>query len=174
MTVHRKSSVELIVRPLQYADPVVRALEDELQQEYVERYGDDDVTPIEFGEFDPPDGLFLVGFVGNEPAASGGFRRHDADTAEIKRMYTVHDYRGGGHARRLLGELEHQAHAVGYTRIVLETGTLQPEAIALYESSGYVPADPFGIHAHEAVSRFYSKKLLGDTVLDLDRAVDAS
>ena len=48
-------------------------------------------------------------------------------------------HRGRGHARAVLAELERSAAAAGRRRTVLETGTRQPEAIALYTSSGYVP-----------------------------------
>ena len=61
------------------------------------------------------------------------------------------------------------AREAGYARAVLETGTKQPEAIALYESSGYEPADPFGIYAGNDVSRFYAKKLIEETIVDLSR-----
>lgn len=166
--------IEVAFQPLRYSDPVVRALEDELQQEYVERYGGEDETPIEPDQFAPPQGLFLVGFVGNEPVVSGGFRRHDDDSVEIKRMYTVHDHRGDGHARRLLGELERRAFEAGYARVVLETGTKQPEAIALYESSGYEAADPFGVHTETGLSRYFAKKLADTTIVDLGRTAGAS
>ena len=114
------------VRPLAYTDAVVRALEAELQQEYV---------------------------------ASGGFRRHSEQIAEIKRMYVVEDRRGVGYARRLLAELEARAAAVGYQQIILETGRRQPEAIALYESSGYQPIPGFGFYADQALSRSFAKDL---------------
>ncbi|AYY15536.1 GNAT family N-acetyltransferase [Actinobacteria bacterium YIM 96077] len=147
------------IRALRYSDPVVRALEDELQQEYVARYGGDDDAPISPEEFEPPHGEFLVGFLGNEPVASGGFRRYDTGIAEIKRMYVSHEHRGGGHARRLLAELEARAVSAGYRRLVLETGTKQPEAIALYTSSGYSDTEPFGYHAHSHSSRYFGKDL---------------
>ena len=149
----------LFVRALRYSDPVVRALETELQQEYVERYGGPDESPVDPEDFTPPLGRFLVGFIGNEPVATGGFRRHADDVAEIKRMYVAHDHRGGGHARRLLAELEAQAAEAGYRRVVLETGLRQPEAMALYSSSGYVPTEPFGIYAAEELSNFFTKDL---------------
>ncbi|PSK99732.1 acetyltransferase (GNAT) family protein [Haloactinopolyspora alba] len=149
----------LFVRALRYSDPVVRALETELQQEYVERYGDPDDSPVEPDEFAPPHGRFLVGFVGNEPVATGGFRRHDDDVAEIKRMYVSHDHRGDGHARRLLAELEARAAEAGYRRVILETGTRQPEAMTLYSSSGYAPTAPFGHYADADLSRFFAKEL---------------
>ena len=147
------------VRPLAYTDAVVRALEAELQQEYVERYGGADESPVDPAEFAPPGGVFVVGFADGEPVASGGFRRHSEQVAEIKRMYVVEDRRGVGYARRLLAELEARAAAVGYRRIVLETGLRQPEAIALYESSGYQPIEGFGFYADQALSRSFAKDL---------------
>ena len=147
------------MRKLAYTDPVVRALEAELQQEYVERYGGVDETPIDPAQFAPPDGLFLVGFIGAEPVASGGFRRYDDEAAEIKRMYVVEDRRGVGYARRLLAELEARAARAGYRRIVLETGLRQPEAIALYESSGYRPIPDFGFHAGMKLVRSFGREL---------------
>ena len=147
------------VRPLAYTDAVVRALEAELQQEYLERYGGADEAPVDPAEFAPPDGVFVVGFADGEPVASGGFRRHSEQVAEIKRMYVVEDRRGVGYARRLLAELEARAAAVGYRRIVLETGLRQPEAIALYESSGYQPVEGFGFYADQALSRSFAKDI---------------
>jgi hypothetical protein len=43
--------------------------------------------------------------------------------------------------------------------MVLETGTAQPEAIALYVSAGYEPAEKFGLYRFEAQSRCYAKGL---------------
>lgn len=150
---------ELFIRPLSYGEPVVRALEAELQQEYVNRYGGQDETPIDDGQFDPPEGLFLVGFVGSEPVASGGFRRHEVGVAEIKRMYVVEDHRGIGLARRMLAELESRAAQAGYGRAVLVTGLAQPEAIALYQSSGYTPIEPFGQYEDSDLVRCFGKDL---------------
>ncbi len=140
-----RDQTDLLVRALRYSDPVVRALELELQQDYVERYGDPDDSPVDADEFAPPRGAFLVGFVGNEPVATGGFRRHSDGVAEIKRMYVSHDHRGGGHARRMLRELEHQARLAGYRAVVLATGARQHEAVSLYTSSGYRPVQADGL-----------------------------
>lgn len=150
---------DLVVRPLSYDDPVVRALEAELQAEYVDRYGGEDDTPVGDGQFDPPDGLFLVGFLGSEPVTSGGFRRCDDDVAEIKRMYVAEHHRREGFARRLLAELEVHAATAGYRRTVLVTGLRQPEAIALYESSGYERIAPFGVYAGDDLVRCFGKDL---------------
>lgn len=130
-----------------------------VQQAYVDRYGGEDATPVEAAEFAPPDGVFYVGYRDGEPVVCGGWRGRGDGVAEIKRMYTVPVYRGRGYARRLLAELERSAAAAGCARVVLETGTAQPEAIGPYTSAGYVPVEPSGIYRCVAASRHYPKVL---------------
>ena len=129
-----------------YDHPDAVALIADVQQEYVVRYGEVDLTPVDPAEFSPPLGLFLVGYVDGEPAACGGWRAHDRDV-ELKRMYVRPAFRGRGLARAVLAELERTAAAAGFTRLILETGTRQPEAIALYESAGYAAVERFGYYA---------------------------
>lgn len=59
-------------------------------------------------------------------------------------MYVAPDMRGRGIGRALLARLETEARSLGLTRIVLETGTRQLEAIALYRGAGYYPISPYG------------------------------
>ena len=80
------------------------------------------------------------------PAACGGWRAHGAD-AELKRMYVSPAFRGRGLARAVLEALERTAAEAGFARVILETGQRQPEAIALYRSSGYEPVPSFGFYA---------------------------
>ncbi len=75
--------------------------------------------------------------------AVGGLRRLDPETAEVKRMYVRPAHRRQGHARRLLRRLEDEARRLGYARVRLDTGPLQPEAAALYASSGYRAIDAY-------------------------------
>lgn len=63
--------------------------------------------------------------------------RHDAETAELKRIWTRPDLRKQGLARQIVLALEESAAALGYTRLYLTTGFRQPEAEALYVSLGY-------------------------------------
>jgi GNAT superfamily N-acetyltransferase len=149
----------LELRSTPYDDPVVRRLEARVQEEYVRLYGGPDATETDPGQFAPPDGVFLVGWAGPEPVATGGLRRHDQEAAEIKRMYVLEAYRGMGYARAVLAALEAHAAAAGYRRILLETGTMQPAAIALYESSGYAPAQGFGHYQHSPLSRSFTKSV---------------
>jgi GNAT superfamily N-acetyltransferase len=129
-----------------YDHPDAVALIARVQQEYVVRYGEQDLTPVDPAEFAPPAGLFLVAYVDGTPAACGGWRAHGTDV-ELKRMYVTPDFRGRGLARAVLASLERTAAEAGYERVVLETGSKQPEAIALYRSAGYEPVPRFGYYA---------------------------
>ncbi len=124
----------------------------ELQSEYSRRYGGPgDRAPIDTSQFDPPAGHFVLVYIDDVPAAMGGWRRHDelpaTGDAEIKRMYVRPAYQRHGLARLILAELERTAAAAGVTRLVLETGQIQPEAIALYRSMGYGEVESFGYYA---------------------------
>jgi GNAT superfamily N-acetyltransferase len=131
----------------------------EVQQEYVQRYGGEDDTPVDPAEFAPPRGLFLVGYDGDDgPVACGGWRAHGAD-AEIKRMYVTPRARGAGHARLVLAELERTALAAGHERMILETGSKQPEAVSLYRSAGYEAIAPFGYYAGRPLAIHLAKRL---------------
>ncbi|HYN68372.1 MAG TPA: GNAT family N-acetyltransferase [Ornithinibacter sp.] len=142
-----------------YGDPDVVTLIGEVQQEYVVRYGSEDATPMTPEEFVAPEGTVVVAYVDGGLAGCGAFRRHDASIAEIKRMYVRPEHRGRGVARAVLADLEARALAAGYTSILLETGAKQPEAMALYASSGYAEAEPFGHYRCSPLSRSYAKDL---------------
>lgn len=139
----------------------------EVQQEYVVRYGDPDVTPVDPREFAPPQGLFLIGYLGDVPVACCGWRAHDGPVpefqpgdAEMKRLYVAPDARGNGYARELLAEIENAARQAGRRRMILETGTRQPEAIALYQAQGYRPIPNFGVYRCHPLSMCFAKPLV--------------
>jgi GNAT superfamily N-acetyltransferase len=146
-------------------DSVVGAeLVAELLADLAARYGGpdpDEPTPLDLS---PPRGAFVVAWVEGVAAACGGVRAFDGDdraVGEIKRMYTRPRARRRGIARLLLGAIEARARHLGYTRLVLETGTKQPEAMALYETAGYAPIKPYGEYKDYPDSRCYAKDLAG-------------
>jgi GNAT superfamily N-acetyltransferase len=143
-----------------YAHPDAALLVEEVQQEYVVRYGGRDVTPVDPAEFAPPKGLFLVAYVDDVAVACGGWRSYGG-IAEIKRMYVRRPARRTGLARALLAELERTALAAGHTQMILETGSKQPEAVALYRSAGYTEVPPFGYYAEAPLSLHLGKQLAG-------------
>lgn len=137
-----------------------------VQQEYVVRYGGEDETPLDPAMFDPPRGSFFVGYLGEAAVVSGAWRRRgDVEalgctaTAEIKRMYVAPEGRGRGLARAMLAHLEATARQAGAEAAILETGTKQPEALALYRSSGYVEVPKFGFYCHADESVCFGKLL---------------
>jgi GNAT superfamily N-acetyltransferase len=150
---------DLDLREEPYDGPTAQLLIAQVQQEYVVRYGGPDSAPVDPGEFAPPRGRFVVGYLGDEPAAMGGVRALDGETVEIKRMFVVPSCRGRGFARVVLARLEELAAAMGASRIVLETGLKQPEAMALYASAGYERIDGFGHYRDEPLSASYGKSL---------------
>jgi GNAT superfamily N-acetyltransferase len=126
------------LRQVRLTDPLVAPLIAGLTGEYDERYGEtDEMATVDAGEFDPPSGAFLVLIDGGEVLAGGGLRRMADDTCEVKRMWTAAGHRRKGYASRVLTGLEDAARAAGYETLLLETGPLQPEAIALYTARGY-------------------------------------
>ena len=90
-------------------------------------------------ELEPPRGMLLVAFDGDDPVACGAVRRLGPDVAEIKRMYVAPRARGRGLGRRLLGELERGAAGLGCRTVRLDTMAAMAEAGALYRSAGYEP-----------------------------------
>jgi GNAT superfamily N-acetyltransferase len=152
-----------------YGHPDAMRLIHEVQAEYVVRYGGPDETPLDPLMFEPPAGSFYVGYVGGEPVATGAWRRTGVEafgttqTAEIKRMYVAPGGRGRGLARQMLAHLEQSAREHGAEALVLETGERQPEAIALYESSGYEPVPAFGYYKDAPLSRCYGRRLATTT-----------
>jgi len=153
-----------------YADPVVQQLVAEVQQEYVVRYGGPDGAAMADTMFDPPTGAFFVAFLDEEPVATGAWRTRDdvpeliralggTRVAEIKRMYVRAGVRRLGIARTLLAHLEGTAAEAGADVLVLETGLRQPEALRLYETSGYLPVPPFGHYKDYPNARHLGKRL---------------
>ncbi len=122
-------------------DPDVGRFSAALLREMAERYGgdpdeiagtapgaewvllrDDDGTPLGCGALQP--------LRKSIPGAA-------ADHGEVKRVYVDPAARGRGLSRPLMDALLVLAAELGYTWLQLETGTEQPEAVGLYERSGW-------------------------------------
>ncbi|MDD9349782.1 MULTISPECIES: GNAT family N-acetyltransferase [unclassified Mumia] len=149
----------LDIRVVGYDHPDAVLLVSEVQAEYARRYGTPDQGPADADEFRGPGGVFAVAYADGTPVATGGWRRLGDDRAEIKRMYVREWARGRGYARAMLAWLEETAAAAGARAIILETGRPQPEAIALYRSSGYTDVEPFGYYADDPLSLYLGKTL---------------
>lgn len=89
----------------------------------------------------------VVAYQRDVPVGCGAFKPFETNSVEIKRMFVQPENRGHGIARAVLAELEHWAGELGHTHCVLETGRKQPEAIALYQASGYAFIPNYGQYA---------------------------
>ncbi|HKG39857.1 MAG TPA: GNAT family N-acetyltransferase [Conexibacter sp.] len=114
---------------------------------------------VEVHEMEPPGGAFLLLFDGSEPVACGGLRTLDAQAGlgEVKRMYVVPAARRRGHARRLLGALEDAAREAGLTQLRLDTNAQQPEALELYEATGYTEIPDY--NGSPTATHWFEKRL---------------
>lgn len=166
-----------------YDDPVVVALVDALNDDINERYAysmvdmteeevaadqegwREEVTPADVV---PPKGVFIVARIDGQPAGCGAVKQYKPydgspppdGVGEVKRMYTVPEFRRRGVSRAILRALELRAAEFGYQRLVLETGTAQPEALALYESHGWHRIEPYGRYKDDPASVCYGKSLV--------------
>jgi putative acetyltransferase len=107
----------------------------------------------------PTADVFLVARIGGDAVGCGAVRFIEPGVAEVKRMYVRPAARGNGIARQMLGALEAFAVESGARRLVLETGELQLEALALYEGFGFELIPCFGEYASSKTSRCYEKPL---------------
>jgi GNAT superfamily N-acetyltransferase len=147
------------LRPLPYDDPLAQYLIEQVQQEYVRRYGGRDAAAVEPAEFLPPHGLFLVAEVDGVPAGCGAWRALPSGQAEIKRVYVAPEFRRRGIAQLVVAALEEGAAAAGHAEVVLNSGREQPEALALYADLGYGPVPGYGVYACAPGAVFLGKAL---------------
>jgi putative acetyltransferase len=102
--------------------------------------------------------FFIIRDNGN-PVGCGGLKLFGTDYGEIKRMYVRPQYRGLGFAKLMLNHLSEYARKHGISKLRLETGIAQRDAIALYERSGFQSIPPFGEYKPDPLSRFYEKEI---------------
>lgn len=89
----------------------------------------------------------IVAYENEAAVGCGAFKEYSRGTAEIKRMYVRENMRGKGIAGKVLNELENWAKELNFAECVLETGLKQPEAIRLYQKSGYEIIPNYGQYA---------------------------
>ena len=144
--------------PCTWSDPDAEALRAAQRIDIEERYGTPDSEPGPAPTGDDITAFFLLRD-GDEAVACGGLRAIDATSGEIKRMFVPLEHRGRGLSRIVLTGLEDHARSLGWTRLLLETGDAQPEAIGLYESAGYQLIPNFGPYADNDISLCFAKNL---------------
>lgn len=133
---------------------LVRHLDSEL--EVID--GDDHSFYDQFNKIDQIKNVVVVNN-GEKAVGCGAFKLFKNKTVEVKRMYTLEEYRGQGIASKVLKELETWAKDLGYTNVVLETGRTMESAIGLYRSKGYHVIDNYPPYEGVENSICFSKRL---------------
>jgi putative acetyltransferase len=104
-------------------------------------------------------GTFVIARAGGRAVGCGAMRRLDEATAEVKRMYVEPELRGQGIASEILDHLEAEARSIGMSRLVLETGIYQAEAIGLYRRMGFNPVRCWGEYEGVLTSVCFEKSI---------------
>jgi putative acetyltransferase len=126
-------------------------------------YAPDQKHALSLDQLFQPNIRFFVARLDGAAVACGGIGFYDG-YAELKRMYAKPEVRGKGVAKALLARLEAEARDAGNTRVCIETGNLQVEAMRFYEREGYAKCGAFGPYAAMppnaiATSVFYEKAI---------------
>lgn len=147
------------ITPVSWDDPDAVRLREAQRVELDARYGTDDHEPGALPTAETM-AVFLVARDEEGTAVGcGGLRPLGPDTAEIKRMYVDPAARGTGVATALLRALEDHARELGIPRLLLETGTGQPDAMRFYQREGYEPIEAYGPYRGEPISRCFARDL---------------
>ncbi|MBW4632101.1 MAG: GNAT family N-acetyltransferase [Iphinoe sp. HA4291-MV1] len=145
-----------------YSNDVLELIE-QLSCELAKRYNEDAEEgkgEFELSDMDIPGAAFVVARLDGQSIGCGAIRPFDEQgVAEVKRMFVIPAMRGRGISKQILTKLENTARSLGYTATILETGTRQPEAMALYEKAGYKHCYCWGKYINSSWSICYRKEL---------------
>lgn len=145
-------------------DPDVERFVSALLAEMAERYDDDSDT---IARTDPAARWILLVDDDGTRLGSGAVQRlaksipgAPDDHGEIKRVYVVPAARGRGLSRLIMDALVGLARREGYTWLQLETGDVQPEAIGLYETSGWRRVPNYGQYEDDPRSICFGLRII--------------
>ena len=160
------SKPPLAIRPERPDHPQVVALLAELDAYLAGLYEPEANHILSLQELLAPEVRFLAAWHGSVLVGCGAVRSMPGDAAtqgeryvEVKRMMVLPAARGQGVAAALLAALEEAVRGQGISLAMLETGTLQTNAVRLYERGGYALRPAFGGYPDNGLSLFYAKRL---------------
>lgn len=140
-------------------------MDDEMHERYGDAIGDEDPAVTEARNrslaVDPAQVITSVLALDEDGAPLGHIAvRWLGDEVELKRLVVLAAARGKGAATALLAESERVAREQGVRRLILQTGDKQPEAVALYEKTGWQPIPVYPPYAATMPWSFCFEKAL--------------
>lgn len=154
------TSDEIRIEPGSPRDTAYLHLHEALDSELGELYPPESIYSVAPNDLDAPGCCLLLARTSEgEAVACGALRRLAPDAGEIKRMYVAPEHRRKALGRRILEDLEARAVAFGYKSLRLETGMLQPAAVGLYRSFGYVKIPRYAEYVDDPHSLCFEKRL---------------
>lgn len=142
----------------QSTHPDFQLLNNELDVDLAIRNGETNEFFAQFNTVQNIQHVVLI-YQNNDIAACGAFKPYDENSVEIKRMFVRHAFRGNGISKKVLQELQNWAKEIGYNKCVLETGKAMPEAIGLYNNSGFKVIPNYGQYAGVESSICFQKEI---------------
>jgi putative acetyltransferase len=108
-----------------------------------------------------PEVTFWTVWEGGELLGCGALKELDAQHAEIKSMRTSSSHLRRGVARNLLTHILGEARRRGYSRLSLETGSMEAfePARKLYANFGFTYCEPFADYVEDPYSVFMTREL---------------
>ena len=120
-----------------------RTLAAQLDAYYFTLVGD---IQLQYAEPNRPENMtaLAVGYEDAMPIACGAWKAIDGQTAEIKRIYVLPEFRRRGIATALIASLEENAANSGRHKLILETAVDTTGSHQLYLSLGYQIRNYYG------------------------------
>jgi len=139
----------------------VRALLDEHLQNMFELSPPESVHALAIDELRQPDITFWTAWSGDELLGCGALKELNPLHGEIKSMRTSPAFRRKGVGRAILAHIIEEAQSRSYTRLSLETGSMEAfkPAQRLYESFGFTFCGPFADYIEDPNSVFMTLTL---------------
>ncbi len=119
------------------------------------------VHALDLRALEAADVTFWSLWINNSLAGIGALKKLDKEHGEIKSMRTSTNHLRKGVARKLLEHILKQANILSYSKLSLETGTMDAflPAQKLYQQFGFQECEPFGHYQKDPYSMFMSKNI---------------